>query len=138
VRGERLDLRRADGRREQCVVADLQVAVEREVIGGEAHVGVEEGLQPALGRQIERPWRSRPEEAVVDDDQVGSRLARAREEVEIRADARRDGLDLGPPRDLETVRSVVLEGGGVQEFVEKADEVVTGCQRTLRGCPAFL
>ena len=57
VSAEGLDVGSADRLREQRVVADLEVAVEWQVVGGERDVGVEEQLQPPLGRLIERPWR---------------------------------------------------------------------------------
>ena len=85
---EGLDLARADGAGEQRVVADLEVAVEREVVGGEREVGVEEQLQAALGGPVQRARRPGPEEAVVDEHEVGALLARAGEQLGIRRDAR--------------------------------------------------
>ena len=40
---------------EQRVVAELGVGVEREVVGGEGDVGVEQDLQAALERRVDRP-----------------------------------------------------------------------------------
>jgi hypothetical protein len=90
------DLRGADRLREQRVVADLEVAVEREVVSGEADVGVEEELQTALGGAVERPRRSGPEQAVVDEDEVGALVARACEQLCVGAYTGNDGIDLRP------------------------------------------
>jgi hypothetical protein len=51
---EGLDLLAADGPCEQRVVADLEVAVERQVVSGEREVGVEEELQAPLGGVVQR------------------------------------------------------------------------------------
>src|ERR1700733_5648241 len=50
VQGERLELLRAERAGEQGVVADLAMGIQRQVIGGEADVRVEQDLQPALER----------------------------------------------------------------------------------------
>ena len=70
-------LARAERRGEQRVVADLEMAVERQVVGGQREVGVEEQLQAALGGAVERARRPGPEQAVVDEHEVGV-LPRAR------------------------------------------------------------
>ena len=62
---------------QQRVVADLGMAVERQVVGGQRHVGVEERLQARLGGAVERSRRARPEQAVVHEHEVRALLARA-------------------------------------------------------------
>jgi hypothetical protein len=124
---ERLDLAGADGPGEQRVVADLQVAVEREVVGGQRDVRVEEQLQAALGGAVERARRAGPEEAVMDEDEVGVLLARACEEGRVRADARDHRLDLLASGYLQSVGPVVVVGRRIQKLVEVANDPVAGC-----------
>jgi hypothetical protein len=81
---ERLGRLGAQRRGEERVVAVLEVGVERQVVGGQAHVRVEQDLQPSLRGAVERAWRARPEEPVVDEDEVGLGLARTLEELEVR------------------------------------------------------
>jgi hypothetical protein len=68
--------------REQRVVADLRVCVEREVVRGEGDPRVEEHLQPPAHRVVDHPRIAVPEEAVVDQEQLGARSGRALEELE--------------------------------------------------------
>ena len=124
---ERLEVTGADGLGEQRVVADLEVAVEGEVIGGEGEVGVEEQLQAALGGAVEGARRPGPEEAVVDEDEVGPFLARACEELGVGADARHDRLDLLASGYLQSVGPVVVVCVGSQKLVQVANDLVAGC-----------
>ena len=75
---------------------------------------VEEQLQAALGGAVERARRPGPEEAVMDEDEVGALLARACEELRVRADARDDRLDLVATGYLESVGPVVVVRSGIQ------------------------
>ena len=70
VQGERSEPLGAQRAGEQRVVADLGVGVERQVVGGEADVGVEQELEAALQRGVDRPGTGTPEEPVVDDQQL--------------------------------------------------------------------
>jgi hypothetical protein len=129
----------ADRLRQQRVVADLQVAVERQVVRGEREVGVEEQLQAPLRSLVQGPWGTRPEQAVVDEHEVDAFLARAREELGVGAHAGRHRLDLVAAGYLEPVGPVVVVGRGVKDRVQIADDVSTGCHpnRKFRVCPAF-
>ena len=98
-RGGRRRRRRRTGRSdvdselagEQRVVADLRVGVEREVVGGERDVGVEERLQPAAQPRGRRRSGSLPQkQAVVDEHELGAGPRRALEELERRRDAADD------------------------------------------------
>ena len=131
---EGLDLPGADGPREQRVVADLEVAVEGQVVGGEREVGVEEQLQAALGGAVERARRPGPEEPVVDEHEVGALLARASEQLDIRRDAGYHGLDLLASGYLQSVGPVVVVRGGIQKLVEVANDLIAGCHRHRHRC----
>ena len=98
----------------------LEVGVEREVVGGQRHVVVEEQLQAALGGRVEAARRAVPEQAVVDEDEVGALGGGALEQLDAGADAGHDrgnGLRTG---DLEPVGAVVVEATGLQQRVEIA------------------
>ena len=97
---------RAQRAGQQRVVADLGMGVERQVVGGQAHVGVEE--QPAGARLAARSSGARragPEQPVVHEHEVGALLARALEQLGAGGDAGHDGLDLVAARDLQAVRA---------------------------------
>src|SRR2546426_727926 len=68
VVSEGLELVRVEGVSEQCVVAELRVGIERQVVGGKSDVGVEKYLQAALERDVEHARRGVPEEPVVHDE----------------------------------------------------------------------
>ncbi len=124
----------ADGAGEQRVVADLEVAVERQVIGGEREVGVEQQLQAALGGPVQRARRPGPEEPVVDEHEVGALLARAGEQLDICRDPGYDGLDLLPSGYLQSVGPVVVVRGGIQEVVQVANDLIAGCHPDRHRC----
>jgi hypothetical protein len=100
----------------------LEVGVERQVIGGEAHVGVEQQLQPALGRPVHVPGRSAPEQPVVDEHEVGAERTGALEQLNTRRDPRDDRFNLAAAGNLKPVRTVVVEQIGVQDRSEMADD----------------
>jgi len=77
-----------------------------------------------LGGAVERARRAGPEQAVVDEHEVGALLARASEQVDIRRDARDDGFDLLAAGHLKSVRPVVVVRGGVEDRVEVFDDRV--------------
>jgi hypothetical protein len=54
------------------------------VVCGQAHVGLEEDLQPALGGAVEVARRAAPEEPVVDEDEVCAHRGGPLEEFDIR------------------------------------------------------
>jgi hypothetical protein len=94
VRGEGFELARAERGRDQRVVAHLEMAVERQVVGGQRQIGIEQQLQAALGGGVERARGAGPEEPVVHQDEVGALRARTREEVGVGADSGDHRLDL--------------------------------------------
>jgi hypothetical protein len=71
MRGEGREVAGAERGREQRVVADLEMAVERQVVGGQRQIGVEQQLQAALGGGVEgargpaqkSPWCTRTRSA---------------------------------------------------------------------------
>jgi hypothetical protein len=129
VHREGLDLAGPDRAGEERVVADLQVAVEREVVGGQRDVRVEEQLQAALGGAVERSRRAGPEQAVMDEHEVRVLFTRAREELGIRAHARDYRLDLLASGYLQSVGPVVVVRSGIQKLVEVANDLIAGRHR---------
>ena len=91
VQRERLEPLRAERAAEQRVVADLGVRIQRQVVGGKADVGVEQDLQAALERGVDRPGTGTPEEPVVDDQQLGALGGGQLEQLGVRGDARGHG-----------------------------------------------
>ena len=67
--------------REQRVVAQLRVRVEREVVRRERDVGVDEHLQAPFHRPVDDAGVALPEEAVMDDDHLGFERRRMFEEL---------------------------------------------------------
>ncbi len=126
VQGEGLERCGAEGFGDQGVVADLGVGVEGEVVRGQADVRVEEDLQAALERGVDRAWARAPEEAVVDDEQLGILGRGALEQLDVGRDAGGDRVDLGRAWDLEAVGSVVLEAARFEQGVEVGEDVGGG------------
>ena len=120
--GERPGDVRAEPRGQQRVVAVLGMTVQRQVVGGQAHVGVEQQLQAPARGAVETPGRALPEQPVVHEHQIGVLRGRTFEELGSGAHARGDHLDFGPTGHLEPVGPVILEIPGLQDIVEIADE----------------
>ena len=57
------------------------MAVERQVVGEQRAVALEQQPQAARGRPVERERRALPEDAVVDEDRAGVVLGRALEQL---------------------------------------------------------
>ncbi len=123
VQRERVELLRAERVCEQRVVADLGMSVEREVVGGEADVGVKQDLKAALERGIDRPGTGAPEESVVDDEQLGVLGGGEFEQLGMRGDAGGHGHHLGRPRNLQAVGTVVLKARGLKQSVDLLENV---------------
>jgi hypothetical protein len=101
-----------------CVVAELRVAVERQMVGEEVDAGLDEGRDPGVGMPGELSRRAVPEDSVVHQDGVGAGVARALEELDAGGDAGGDLADRPASLDLEPVRAEVLAGAGLQQPVE--------------------
>jgi hypothetical protein len=104
------------------------------LVGGEREVGVEEQLQAALRGAVQRARRTGPEEPVVDEHEVRALLARAGEQLDIRRDAGHHGLDLLASGYLQSVGPVVVVGGGIQEVVQVANDLIAGCHPDCHRC----
>jgi hypothetical protein len=117
---ERLELVGAQAPCQQRVVADVQVGVQRQVIGGERHVVLEQQPQALLGGGRQRQRGAGPEEAVVDDHEVCVLGGGAAKELRARRDARHDRLDVFGARNLQAIRAVVAEVRWRQQLVEMA------------------
>ena len=61
--------------------------VEGEVVGEKRHVRLEERLQALALPAVDDEWLVAPEQAVVDDEQLGARLGGSLEELERGRDA---------------------------------------------------
>ena len=123
VQRERLLRHASEPGRDERVVADLGVGVEREVVGGERHVVLEEQLQPALGGRRQGQRRARPEDAVMHQNKVRFERGGAPEQLRARRHAGDDGLHAIGSGNLQTVGSVVAERGRGQELVEVGEQV---------------
>ena len=99
--------------RDQRVVADLRVSVERQVVGGEADLRAEQ--QPAVARAARRR-RERssplPEQSVVEATSSSAPTSeRELEQLDARRNAARDRPALrAGPSDLQPVRAMIFEG----------------------------
>ncbi len=108
---------------EQRVVAHLGVRVQRKVIGGKADVRIEQDLQAALERGVDRTWAAAPEEPVMDDQQIGLLAGGQLEQLGVRRDARCDGAHLGRAGNLKAVGTVVLKARGLEQPVDLGEDV---------------
>ena len=109
VQAERRRIDEPEAGRDQRVVAETRVRVERQVVGGEADVGREQRPQPLAPRADHARIVAVPEQAMVGDDQLRAGLDRALEQLEARGDAGRDVRDLVGALHLEAVGAVVGE-----------------------------
>jgi hypothetical protein len=107
----------ADGAGEASVVSELGMRVEGEVVGEERHVGREERLEPPALPAVDEKRLVAPEEAVVDDEQVGAGLGRALEELEGGRDAARKARDVLAPEHLRPGRGELGPARDVEELV---------------------
>ena len=69
---------------------------------------------------------SAPEEAVVDDQQVGALAGGELEQLRAGRDAGGDRLNLGRARDLQAVGAVVLEAPRLEQVVELREDLGGG------------
>ncbi len=120
------------------------MGVEGEVVGGQAHVVLEQELEAALERGIDYPRPRVPQDPVVDENQVRPLGRGPFEQFGVGRDAGDHRAHLGGARDLEPVGAVVLEGRRLEQAVQCFDYVpergdVTGTWRkrpeTVQ-CPA--
>ena len=122
VVAERLAVPQPELAREERVVADLRMRVERQVVGGEVDVVLEQRAQ-ALGQQRRQPGRVElPEQAVVDEHELGAELDRALDQLPPRADARDHRVISRAPGPGGRWAPVV-ELAGIQQLVEGRDDV---------------
>ena len=113
-----------EARRDQRVVSEHRVRVERQVVGGQAHVRGQQRAQPIAPRADDARVVPAPEHPVVGDDQLRAGLDRALEQFKARRYARGDVRDVRAALYLEAVRSVVAERLDVEQAVELRDDFV--------------
>ncbi len=117
---------RAERASEQRVVAEFGVRVEGEVVCGEGDAGVEQELETVLEERVDRAHARVPDEAVVDDEQLGVLAGGELEQGRICRDARGDGVHAVRAGHLQTVDAVVLEACRVQQTVELGEDLGGG------------
>jgi hypothetical protein len=109
---------------EQRVVAERGVGVERQVVGGEAHVALEQHAEPTGHAVAERLRSAAPEEPVVAEHELRAVRGGALEELQPGRDPGRHGGDILAARHLQTVGAVVGEGPHVEQLVELVQDFV--------------
>ncbi len=110
----------------RALLPSRRVGVEREVVGGEPDVVVEEHLQPPLEQRIDEQRPGAPEQPVVHDEQLRPDGGGVRERLERRRDGGRDQQDLAGTGHLEPVRPVVPEPPDVELGIEERDDLARG------------
>ena len=118
-----LDLHR-ERLREQRVVADLRMCVEREVVCREVQVRGEESLQPAALAPVDPDGLVPPEHPVVDDHELRACLRCPLEELDRAGDAAGDLRHLVGAEHLEAGRPVLREAVDFEQFVCEPDDLV--------------
>ena len=117
---------------EERVVPDLGMGVEREVVGGERDLRVEERLEPAADARVDHARLVVPEHAVVDDDELCALLGGELEELERGRDRADDLGDLVGALDLHSLRAVVGPVAEVEELGREGEDLVASSHgRTL-------
>src|SRR4051794_12509062 len=115
---------------EQRVVADLGMGVEGQVVGGQRDVGAEQGPKASRHRHGQRGDIRSPEQAVVGDHELRTRLHCALQALEVRRHPRGDLVYLGLAGHLEPVRTVVLERIDFEQLVAEAEDVLARGHRS--------
>ena len=123
VQGKWFELLRAERVGEQRVVADLEVGVQREVVGGKADVGLEQDLQATLERAVDWSRTAAPEEPVVDDQQLGPLGGGEFEQLGVGGDSGGHGHNLGRSRNLQAVGTVVLKASGFEQTIDLLEDL---------------
>ena len=116
--GERLVALAPEALGELGVVAHHRMGVERQVVGGEADVVLEQRPQP-LGERGRQPGAEEvPEQPVMDEHEAGLEHDGAVDQLALGADPRDDLRDRLAAGYLEPVRPEVGERTGIKQIVE--------------------
>src|SRR5215212_6400739 len=100
----------------------------------EAHVAIEEKLQPRLELFGHRARALAPEDPVVAEDELGTGRGSVLEQLAVRRDPGDHELDLVRPGHLEAVGAVVGAAGRLEQIVEEGDQLVaTGHRCNITG-----
>ncbi len=102
------------------VVAELLVAVERQMIGDEVDVVLQQGLQARLADTGDATVLTAPEPAVMDQQGVGTARHGGVEQGLAGGDAGDQSPHLGPSFHLQAVWAIIAKAPGVQEVVQVA------------------
>src|SRR5215212_7455646 len=104
------------------------------VVRREAHVAIEEKLQPRLELFGHRARALAPEDPVVAEDELGTGRGSVLEQLAVRRDPGDHELDLVRPGHLEAVGAVVGAAGRLEQIVEEGDQLVaTGHRCNITG-----
>src|SRR4051794_16129909 len=98
--------------------------VQREVVAGETDVRVEERLKSPAHPPVDHARLVVPEQAVMDDHELGACGGRTLEELERGRDGADDPRDLLGADDLEALRAEVPERAEVEQLVRVGDDLV--------------
>jgi|APEBP8051073302_1049394.scaffolds.fasta_scaffold00138_11 serine protease DegQ len=102
------------------VVAELRMAVERQVIGDQVDVIVKQGAQAGSAQAGDATVFAAPEPAVMDQDGVGGTRDGDVEQRLAGGDAGDQGPDLRPSFHLQSVWAIIPEAPCVQDLVQVA------------------
>jgi hypothetical protein len=102
------------------------MGVEREVVGGERQVGVEERAEPLTLDGADDSAVPVPEEAVVDEQELRAGGRRPLEELARGGDAAGHLADPRRAHDLHAHRPVVGERVEVEELAREGEDLVAG------------
>jgi hypothetical protein len=94
------------------------MGVEGQVVGGQGHVRAEQRLQPCLHGRRERTRMELPEQSMVGQQQAGSGLGGALEQLQMGRDAGGHAPGLGRAGNLKPVGAVVVPARGLEQVVE--------------------
>lgn len=108
------------------VVAELGMRVERQVVGEEVDVVLQQQRQSLLHPAGDAAVLAAPEQSVVDEDRIGLGADGRLDQRAARGHARDDLAHGGAALDLQAVRSVVLEALGSEQQVECVQQFVAG------------
>ena len=106
------------------VVAELLVRIQRQVVGREADVGVEQRAQALAHDPIDHAAVTVPEQPVVYDDQLCPGLRGLLKELEADAHGGEHSFDALAADHLQTHWAIVWKSGHVQRGIQKRDQIV--------------
>ena len=108
--------------------------VERQVVGRERQVGVEQGLQAAALARVDDERLVAPPDAVVDEQELGARRRGGAKELERGRDAAGELRHLARAEHLRSGGPELAVGAGVEQLVGEGEDLVAAGHRRILGC----